>query len=237
MKARWLELSAKYAALSQRERAMVAVAAIALVIYVGDTLWLAPIYSRAQAFAKQTAQQEREFATLQQQLFQLEAEASVDPNAGARAALAEAKAQLLATETELAAFERTLVPPNKMPVVLENLLRERRGVRLASLKTLPVEGLSAGNALGPAAGTSVPAGSQSADAANASPAPVLMYRHGFELKLEGNYLDLAACLAELESGAQQLLWQRASLLAGGDGKSTLTLTFFTLSLDKSWIAL
>lgn len=238
MKARWLEFSAKYQAITPRERAMVAVAAIAFVVYVGNTLWLAPIYSRAQNFAKQTAQQEKEFAKLQQQLFQLQAEAMLDPNAGARAALTEVRTQMKSIEEQLASFERTLVPPQKMTAVLDSLLRERRGVRLVALRTLPVEPLTAK----PAAteqgvGQGVAAEIPVAPTQPVSAPAILMYRHGFELKLEGSYLDLAACLTELEEGAQQLLWQRAVLTSSGDRKSTLTLTFFTLSLDKSWISL
>lgn len=238
MKARWLEFSAKYKAITQRERAMVAVAAIAFVVYVGNTLWLAPIYSRAENFAKQTAQQEKEFAKLQQQLHLLQAEATVDPNAGARAALTEVRTQMKSVEEQLASFERTLVPPQKMTSVLDSLLRERRGVRLVALKTLPVEPLTAtATTLDQNAGQTLPAGATGTVAQpNTAPA-ILMYRHGFELKLEGSYLDLAACLTELEEGAQQLLWQRATLSSGGERKSTLTLTFFTLSLDKSWISL
>lgn len=226
MKERWQQLVAKFAALSERERAMVAVAAVALVLYVGNTLWLSPIYGRAQSFAKQTAQQEREFAKLQEQLAQLQAATAIDPNAALRGQLAEVEGQLQTADKQLADFEQTLVPPQRMAGLLDSLLRERRGVRLLSLKTLPAEALTAKAADGAAAAGETPA------------EPALnIYRHGVELKLEGNYLDLLACLADLGDPAKQLLWQKASLKAGEDRKSTLTLVLYSLSLDKSWMAL
>ncbi len=225
MKALWENYLGRFSALTQRERAMVAVAAIALVIYVGNTLWLMPIYDRAQNFAKQTALQEREFAKLQQQMAQLQAETAIDQNAALRAQLAEAELQLKGIDTQLAAFEETLVPPQRMVALLERLLRERRGVRLLSLKTLPAEPLTASDPV-------------DAQKGEAKAAPVTsIYRHGVELKLEGNYLDLVACLGELEEQSKQLLWQKASLVVGNERRSTLTLIIYSLSLDKSWMAL
>ena len=228
MKERWLAYVARFAALSERERAMLAVAAVALVIYVGNTLWLSPIYTRAENFAKQTAAQQKEFAKLQQQMAQLQAETAVDPNQAIRAQLAEAETQLQAINRQLASFEQSLVPPEKMAALLETLLRERRGVRLLSLKTLPAEALTAQDTAGQNAGGQP-------EATKAS--PLSIYRHGVELKLEGNYLDLQACLADLEAQSGQLLWHRAQLQAGGERRSTLSLVIYSLSLDKSWMSL
>ncbi|MDD2884531.1 MAG: hypothetical protein PHT48_05745 [Dechloromonas sp.] len=218
-----MALLARYAAYSVRERALLAVAAIALVIYVGDTLWLAPIYGQAKTLSRQTAQQEKEFAALQQQLFALQAEAAVDKNLATRDALAGVEVELAQLDQQLAGFEQTLVSPSRMSAVLAKLLRARPGVRLISLQTLPLEALDA-------SGQPI----KTADEAAAVP---FMYRHGFELTLSGPYLELTAWLAELEAGTQQLLWQSARLAAGPAQQAQLVLVFYTLSLDASWIAL
>ncbi len=226
MKAQWASLVARYAAYSLRERALLAVAAIAVVIYVGDALWLTPIYGQAKAVSRQTMQQEKEFAVLQQQLFALQAEATVDKNQATRDALAGVEAELKQLDRQLAGFEQTLVPPSRMSALLAQLLRARPGVRLEQLQTLPVQPLDAsGQVLKPASDPAVPA------------AVPFMYRHGFELSLSGPYLELAAWLAELEAGTQQLLWQSARLEAGPAQQARLVLVFHTLSLDPSWIAL
>lgn len=219
MKAAWENLSARFAALSLRERGMVSVAVLALVVFVADQLFLAPIYQRAQHFARQAAQQQREFANLQQQLYALQAEATVDPSAATRQQLSDTDARLTEVDRQLVSLERTLVPPREMSAVLDRLLRARPGVRLVSLKTLPATPLTA----------------EGSDGATGGAASAAMYRHAFELQLVGRYADLVGSLAELEQGAQTLLWERVALAAGAAGESTLTVQVFTLSLDSSWM--
>lgn len=217
----WQQLEKKYAALSLRERAMVALAILAAVVYLGNALWVGPIFARAENFARQTKQQEKELLELQSQLDMLQAKIAVDPNAALKKSLAEVGQQTAAVDARLREFESSLVPPERMGAVLGNLLRQVKGVRLLSLKTLPAEALLGGG-----------------KGAQDEPAPAVnMFKHGFELKIEGNYLDLMAYVAELEKQPQQLLWQRASLTVPEYPTAQLTLTFFSLSLDKDWLAL
>ena len=63
-----------------------------------------------------------------------------------------------------------------------------------------------------------------------------LYKHGVELRLEGGYAELADYLARLEKLPQKLLWSNASLSADKHPKLVLTLTVFTLSLDRAWLA-
>lgn len=219
--ARWRELAGRYAALSRRERILVALAAVALAAYLGQLLWVGPQYSRIAGMAHLSAQQEKELDALQAQIASLRAQAAVDPDAGVRRSLADVEARTAEVDARLQSFESALVPPQRMGAVLGNLLRQVRGVRLRSLRTLPAQALLA-------EGSSQGDGGR--PAAN-------MYRHGYELSIEGNYLDLAAYLAELERQPQQLLWQRASLDVEEYPTAVLTLRFFSLSLEKDWLAL
>ena len=56
-----------------------------------------------------------------------------------------------------------------------------------------------------------------------------------EIKLEGGYADLAEYLARLEKSGQKLLWERVSLSAEQHPRLVLTLTVYTLSLDRAWL--
>lgn len=225
--ARWQELERKYAALSLRERVLVGVAVLAFVAYVGSMLWVNPIFARAQNFSRLSGQHEKELAALQTQLQTLQMQNAVDPNEPLRQSLADVRRQLSDVDARLRSFENALVQPERMGAVLGGLLRQVKGVRLVSLKTLPAESLLPTEGKGrDANGTGTP----TAPAVN-------MFKHGFELKIEGSYLDLLAYLAELEKQPQQLLWQRASLAVEDYPTAVLTVTFFSLSLDKDWLAL
>lgn len=222
LKSTWQDFDKKYAALSLREKAMVAAAALVFVAYVGHALWVAPIFARSQQFAKLTQQQEKELNALQAQLATLQSQVVVDPNAALRKQQAEIRQQGAELDNSMHSFESALVPPEQMGAVLGSLLRQSKGVRLLSLKTLPVEPV-----IPPKMG----------EGGVMVPAKVNMYKHGYELRIEGSYLDLTDYLADLEKQPQQLLWQRAVLSVADYPRATLTLTFFSLSLDKDWLSL
>lgn len=219
---RWRQVDRKYAALSRRERLLVGLAALALAAYLGNVVWVAPAFSRAANVARLAAQQEKELAALQAQLDQLQVQMARDPNAPLRQSLADLGRRSAEVDARLKEFESTLIPPRQMGAALGQLLRQVRGVRLLSLRTLPAESL-----LPPA-----PAGQQEGGGPAAG-----MFRHGYELSIEGNYLDLTAYLAELERQPQRLLWQHASLSVEEYPTAVLTLRFHSLSLEKDWLAL
>lgn len=80
-----------------------------------------------------------------------------------------------------------------------------------------------------------------ANAANPVPpvvkSPDLLYRHGVELTVRGSYLDMVDYMHALETLPTQLFWGRAQLDADAYPNVRLTLTLYTLSLDRKWMKL
>ena len=64
-----------------------------------------------------------------------------------------------------------------------------------------------------------------------------LYRHGVEIRLEGSYGQLQAYLAQLEKLQQKLLWGKLEYRVIDYPKAELTLTVYTLSPDRTWLAL
>ena len=62
-----------------------------------------------------------------------------------------------------------------------------------------------------------------------------LYKHGVEIRLEGAYAELADYLVRLEKTPQKLLWSNLVLSADKHPKLVLTLTVYTLSLDRTWL--
>lgn len=227
LKARWQQWSAKVAALSQREKWMVLAAVIAGVFMLGDTLWVTPIRAKTASLSRQADQQQKDLATLQAQMAELQGRIGQDPNIALRSSLDDVQKRLQVVERRLGEYQQALVPPEETVALLDSILRQSKGVRLLGMKTLPVEPL-----IPPAKGDS-----SSPTGAKPAASSINIYRHGFEVRLEGGYLDLLAYLSSLEKQPRQLLWQRASLTVPGPLRAELTLVFFTLSLDKAWITL
>ena len=56
-----------------------------------------------------------------------------------------------------------------------------------------------------------------------------------EITVRGSYSALHAYLARLERSPWTMYWWRALLAADVSGVSTMTITIYTLSLDKAWL--
>ena len=140
------------------------------------------------------------------------------PENQARAELQGLQQELARLNERFVALESTLVPPQRIPALLEEMIGRRSGLRLVSLRTLPVKPV-----LEPKSGAGAPA------------AGAALYKHGVEIRLEGGYAELVAYLERLEKSPRKLLWNSVTLSAENHPRLVLTLTVFTLSLDRTWL--
>lgn len=218
-------IAAKFAALQKREKVLVAAASAFVIGMGGYSLWVEPAQLRAAALRKQIAQQRAELQGLQAQLAGMRTQLT-DPDAPNKAALAEARRRLAASDRALHAYDDVLVPPERMPQLLQSLVSRHRGLELLSLQTRAPVPL-----LAPAA-----KGEGKAEAP-ATPAPKVgnINKHGIEIRMAGNYLDLLAYVTDLEKLPQKLLWGGMSLATTAYPRSELTLTLYTLSLERTWM--
>ncbi len=220
MKALLSGLIAKFDALAQRERRLVGAAVLIGVALLGWSLFIDPSLTRLRIAERGIADQRSQFVALQAQMAALQSPEQ-DPEALARAELAGLKKQLSVLNEELATMESRLVPPQRMASLLEQMIGRKSGLRLLSLRTLPA--------------ALVLEKKEGAEAPVSAKATAGLYKHGVEIKLEGGYAELADYLARLEKAPQKLLWSSVSLSTEKHPKLVLTLTVFTLSLDRTWL--
>lgn len=231
MKTRLKALTAKFDALQMREKRMVAAAVLFAIVMGGYTLGVEPAQQRAAALKKQIARQKADLQTAQSQVVVLRGQVR-DPDAANRQALAETREKLAVAERSLHEYDSRLVPPERVPQLLQSVLAHHRGLQLVSLQTLPPAPLLAPKAeekpQAGAAAKPVPVPAPAAAGSN-------LHKHGLEIKMAGSYLDLLAYVEELERLPQKLLWGRMSLSTSAWPRSELTLTVYTLSLDPTWM--
>lgn len=221
MKKYWEALSARVLGLSLRERVLVLAALLALTWVLADTFVLAPLRLKQQAYRQEITAMQAQVAKLEAQRADVIQAGQADPDAGNRARLAELQGKLARLESALRETGRGLVTPQRMPDVLESLLQRNPQVKLVELATLPVSGVLEGGAQG-----------KTEDAAT-----VGIYKHGYELTLEGRYFDLMRYVQALEASPWRMLWSGIELQAGEYPKNTLKLTLYTLSLDAAWLSI
>lgn len=211
--AAWRGLAQRVDALSLRERAMVLAAAAAVLCVGFYLLQWSPLTAREARLAKQAAKAEGDRQALAAQLAELARARAADPDAALRARLAQIGAEMAEIDGFIADRRSQLVPPDRMAGLLRDVLSKRDGVQLLSLKSLAPQPVGAGGA---GAGQ--------------------MFRHGVELVLEGPYLELMGYLEALEHLPWRMFWGRAALDAAAYPKVTLSLTVYTLSTERTWLA-
>ena len=233
MKAWWLKTAARFDALQRRERVLVAVAVLLGMLLIGYALFIDPAWQRGQDAERRTLAARGKLAELDAQLAVLNAPER-QPDAASNTELKALRAQLGELNGRLRSLESALVPPDKMAVLLEEMIGARSGLRLLSLKNLPArpfperkpdemrEGVQAARA-GAVTGNAV-----------RMPAAGL-YQHSVEIRLEGSYQDLVVYLERLERSPLKILWSDVALSATQYPRLVLTLTVYSLSLDRAWL--
>lgn len=220
----------KFDALSIRERVLVVGAVLGGGVFALVSLWIEPDRQRAHL-----AEQNISIKSLQRQMLQAQIAVLQSPESSrevvARKELETLKVQLAEKGDRLTALESVLVPPQQMVALLERMVGGPAGPRLLSLRTLPPLPLLEKKEAG-AGGEGLKAAAlkfgESVEAAG-------LFKHGVELRLEGNYADLAEYLIRLEKLPQKLLWSKVSLSAEQHPRVVLNLTVFTLSMDRAWL--
>jgi MSHA biogenesis protein MshJ len=224
MKASWARLHTRYMALARRERGLVLAASLVLVIGLGVLLFVEPALKQRALLHKQRAQQQAELTALRPQVLALQARQR-QPDAATWARLNALRQQLQLADGEFAQLQRALVAPHEMGALMENLLRAHRGLQLVGLHSVPVT--SVNELMAPAAPASAPA-------ADARPAREWLYRHGVQITVQGSYADMAAYLAALERLPRRVYWGELKIDAQRWPATVMTVTVYTISLEKTW---
>jgi len=235
----------KITRLSLRERILLCLAAATVAVFTAETVLLSPLERQRRSVAQVVAGQRAEIADLDTQLTELRATRQMDPETVAQARLREIRGRLHIVDSALQGVEKQLVAPERIPGLLEEMLKRHRSLQLVRLRTLPVVGListepgKADEAAGDAADSpqEAPAArdAQAARGPQAAAVSSNIFKHGVEITLRGGYLDMLDYLAQLERYPLRMYWGEMKLDASESSVASVVLTVYTLSLDKAWL--
>jgi MSHA biogenesis protein MshJ len=227
LKRLWQQYVAKMEAASLRERVMIfAAAAVATVALLNGVL-VEPELVKQRRLARDVEQRQGDIRKVQEQLQKLELARRADPDQATRSQLDAVRVRTAQAEEKLKDEQRKFVPPERIGALLEEMLARNRRLQLVDMRTLPVA------ALDPAAPTQKPAADKPAASKPVSAGTI--YRHGVEITLTGNYLDLLAYLRDLEKLPSQMYWGKLDLSVASYPKVQLKLSVYTMSLDLAWL--
>ena len=210
---------------------MLFVAVIAVPLFISHVLFIDPAVTRKRALSVKMAQQQMELQALTIALQALE-KRRTDPDAAQATRRDEGKRRIAEIDATLNTLQSGLVPAQRMNALLQDMLTRNPRLQLVALNTLPVTPLVEKHAPAekPNANAGVPQSTDKLVAATSS-----VFKHGVQITLQGSYADLYDYLVMLEKLPWRMFWSRASLNADDYPRLTLTVTIYTLSLDKAWL--
>jgi MSHA biogenesis protein MshJ len=216
-----------------RERVLIFAAGAVLLIALLNALLIEPELVKQRRLSREVALRQSQINELQTELQRLARLRQSDPDREQRKRVEDMKKRVAEADASLAEAQRKFVPADKISSLLEEMLSRNRRLQLVDMRTLPTS-VVGGEAEKPAA----------ADKAAKPPAAATrpigqIFRHGVELTVTGNYLDLLEYLKDLEKLPNQVYWGAMDLAATpspkGGTQVTLKLSVFTLSLDLAWL--
>jgi len=225
MKLYWEKARAAIDDMSLRERAMIFVAAAFVVIALMDVMLLEPLSVRQKMLSAQVVQQQEKMKELQAQLQDLFQAKRDDEHSPLRERVVLLNRQLKEQDDYLQSRRDRLIAPGKMADLLRQVLNKNGSLQLVELKTLPVGLL-----------IEKPKSADNSPVGQTTGAQKQIYKHGVRITVRGGYLELMRYVTALEKMPAQMFWGEASLSVDKYPDAVLTLTLYTLSLDKIWLA-
>ena len=216
------KLLQRWQALAPREQWLSLGVGLALLIMLYMLLLAEPLGLRIAA--EQSRQQLAEARRIEAQnsLQDIHRRLAADPNLSYRQALKAVQASREELHQRIDVETSTLVSPEKMKALLQDLLRNQAKLKLVALQSssAPLE---------------LPGAAPATQEQQAS--PVVFYRHGVQLTLEGGYFDLLTYLKAIEASGWRLHWDRLDYEVGENGhdRARVTLDLHTLSRDAGWV--
>jgi MSHA biogenesis protein MshJ len=229
MKLYWERASAAIDGLSLRERTMIFIAAAFVVVSLMNTMLLDPLLARQKLLSSKLEQRQEKMKELQAQMQNMLQAKRDDQHSPLRNRLAQLKQQLNEQDSYLQSRTDRLIEPGKIAGLLRKVLDNNGRLQLVELKTLPVSLLIEKS-------QEKLQGSETNTPGKQAGSHKQIYKHGVQITVRGGYLDLIRYVSALEKLPEQMFWGEASLSVEKYPDSLFTLTLYTLSLDKTWLA-
>ena len=137
-------LNSKLAAMSPRELIMLFVAGLVVIVLVGFTFFIEPLWKKSQSMERRLASEATQTSSLSQQL-QIYLEAlEEDPDKALISSIAELEEKDAILERRFRDELKTLVTPDEMPALVSRMFDDAQQVRLESMATIAPVNIFAG---------------------------------------------------------------------------------------------
>lgn len=208
------KLSSQFAALSDREKYLVLLTGVILIVFAGFTFIIEPQYKANDRIDLEIANKRIELRGAEQQLFLLKEALSDDPNEQLQQRIANLNQRIEALDQEFATQMRELVPAQQMPLVIDQMLQQAKSLKLQEFASIP------------------PVSVFENDEQNAD---LPLYQHGVRFVFEGGYAEVLSYLENVEAFPWQVYWRSLDYQVSEYPNATITLELYTLSTNRAFM--
>ena len=213
-------------ALSLKERALLAVSTLLVMLYVWNQWFLEPLEERRKALLMERETIAEELTRLDALTMEWSAAAEFDPDADRKKRLSGLEEQLNSLSAAIEERAGRMVSPAEVPEALRQVLTGRDDLRFESLEGLPSRQIVADTS------GDTPAATDSQGPARAS---YSAYRHSFRIRFTGSYRAITSYVQDLERLPYGFFWDSLSLDAADFPQVHGSIVVYTVSLEKGWI--
>ncbi len=226
----WQQLSEQYLQLQLRERRLIYLASLALLLWLGALYAVEPLWQSLQASKQQQKLVLQQMAQLQQQVDTVLQVLNTDPNTQIRSQISQSEQKRDELSQQIKQLTGRYVSPEQMLPLLQDVLKSSPGVKLLRMRSLQAEPVS----LAPAPQVAAPAPAV-ATPGQSMPAAPLLYLHKTEISFSGQYAQLQRLLQQLEQLPWQLHWHQLEYKVSEHPQAELRLELETISEQADYL--
>ncbi len=217
MKEKITEWKNKFDTLEQRERILLIVTAVVVVVMTMQFLLIDPLLAERKKLTVRVIESSQLINQYQAEKQIVDAQLNVGLGRAKKAQLKRLQDQVDELDLEIEESVVAMIPPRLMPDVLERVLLESRGLKLISLANQPVIAII------------------EQEGAAQSLTSQALYSHSVQLKLSGDYMSVIAFFDKLAELPWRFYWDDLDYQVDVYPRATVTLKVHTVSMSKEWI--
>lgn len=212
----WTMLKNYVNARSQRERVLLLVTGVVLIWSFMFNLYITPYSNKVADSSEELANLEQQFEGTHHELLILQERVKKQNPIESSAEFQQLNAILLEHNKQLDTYRNKLISPEKVPFLLESMLKDFSGLTLVNIETLaPTKLLK-----------------ESEENNDKSPS---IYRQAIKMSFTGEYQDLLHYVKIIESLPYPLWWEALEFKITQFPQAQIVLTVYTLSEHVNWI--
>ncbi|PFG55194.1 MSHA biogenesis protein MshJ [Vibrio sp. ES.051] len=210
----WLSLEERFGEMSAREKVLVALCGLVVVVMLLFTLVLEPKLNDIINHEKQLSNLKQANQKIEIDTLRIQAKLSKDPNAEIDRTISNLLAESQHLSMQLSEIIEHLITPSQMADLLESVLEQQKGIHLLSMQTLPSEPITKDKEASQYSG---------------------YYLHPVRMELIGDYFSIVNYLSKLESLPANYYWRSFSYKVEEYPKAKLVLEVYTLGTREEFI--